>query len=253
MSKEFRLMILSEKSGRNYSIKTRLMPLLLLIFGFFGIIALTVISIANYVHVYQQITDAEQMIGTLEKDLAELKEQNREAVQYKQWADAIIYRRTHYDDITGKGTMTAGQNSRAGEVPGSDIKPKSSLLDIDEFDVRRLNLELDFEVSFKLINRSNGRKKLSGYLHIVASNNDVKPDIYSSWPPGELLSGMPQDYKKGSKYAISYLKQVKGRINQPDIGSKFNRVDVIAYSEDGNIVLKKGFYVERLLQQNPYE
>jgi hypothetical protein len=171
---------------------------------------------------------------------------------YKQWADSIIFRRFNYEDVSGKGA--ADPEKKHNE---RDLTNKTSLekkpVDIDEFDVRRINLKLDFEVSFKLINRSQNGKKLSGYLYIIALNTEIKPEIFASWPTADIVAGMPKDYKKGSTFSINYLKHVKGRIDQPDIGAKFNRIDIIAYSDDGTIILKRGFYIERLLQQSPYE
>ncbi len=79
------------------------------------------------------------------------------------------------------------------------------------------------------------------------------PEIYESWPKTELVSGMPKDYTQGSSFSIRYMKRIKGRINQPDIGSRFNHVDLIAYSEAGELLMKKGVYIERLLQKNPFE
>ncbi|MEI6126884.1 MAG: hypothetical protein WCQ99_10085 [Pseudomonadota bacterium] len=253
MTKEFRIMLLSEKSGRKYSVKIKLLPMLMLASGFFCLIGGTVFSAISGFNISHQNNNLHTQVRQLEIDLQRLKDENREAVLYKQWADAIIFRRFNYEDSTGKGT--AGLPKSTPEAPTKNIPSTSEQqdVDIDEFDVRRINLDLDFEVSFKLINRSRSGKKLSGYLYLIALNNDVKPEIYSSWPAGEIISGAPRDYKKGSTFSISYLKQVKGRITQPEIGSKFNRLDVIAYAEDGTVIMKRGFYIERFLQQSPYE
>ncbi len=254
MGKEYRLMLLSEKSGKNYSIKMR--PVMLLVFFSccIGIIVMTVLSSVNYVNIYRKNTQSRETLAKLRSELEHLKQENREAALYKKWADSIIFRRLHYNDPDANNSSDdeAG-GARAGEISAAAQGTERSQLDIDDFDVRRLNLEYDFEVSFKLINRTQGKKKITGYLYVIASNNDVKPEIYCPWPPVKLISGIPNDFKKGSKFAISYLKHIKCRIDQPAIGSKFNRVDLIAYSDDGNIIMKRGFFVERLLQQRPYE
>ena len=96
-------------------------------------------------------------------------------------------------------------------------------------------------------------KKASGYLFVMASNTETVPEIYECYPQTEIVSGLPKDYTKGITYNIRYLKKIKGRINQPDIGPRFNRIDVLAYAEDGALIMKKGFYIEKTLQESPFE
>lgn len=252
MPKEFRIMLLSEKSGRSYSVKMRLVPLLCLLSAACCLVAVTIFSGAAYITINRQNADLKDSVLKLQAAVQRLQQENHEAALYKKWADAIIYRRFNYEDSAGKGATPPLPSAPAVEMKTETPDERSSL-DIDEFDVRRINLDFDFEVSFKLINRSPSSKRLSGYLYIIALNTEVKPEIYAAWPLTEIVAGMPKDFKKGSTFSINYLKHVKGRIDQPDLGPKFNRVDVIAYNEDGNIMMKRGFYIERFLQQNPYE
>lgn len=252
--KKFTLMLLSERTGKHSSVKMSSFILFLIIAFFVCLLPCgAFFSVYKYLHLIPENKSYKGKIEILESDLGKLRKENREAFLYKQWADGIIFRRLNYEDITGKGNNSISKDTLYGEIPDESSKPSYSVIDIDDFDVRRINLELDFEFSFKLVNRLHGRKNLSGYVYLVATNSEVQPEIYSSWPQVEILSGMPKDYKKGNKFSIRYLKNIKGRINQPDIGPKFNRVDLIAYAEDGNIMMKKGFYIERLLKQGPYE
>ncbi len=250
-SKAFTFMLLSEKSGRHYAAKLSLTALLIMLVAGVGLVVMTVVSITGYLEIRRVNSEYFATIAQQKIELNSLTDEREEAVMYKEWADRIIYRRLHFEDRTGKGSSSSAHASLDGEVPNGAMKT-GYRLDVDEFDVRRINLDLDFEVSFKLINRSRG-KKVIGYIYIIASNDDVVPVMYDSWPQVEIISGLPNDFKKGVNFSIRYLKGVKGRINQPDIGSKFNRVDLIAYSDDGNIMMKKGFYIERLLKQSPYE
>jgi hypothetical protein len=245
-------MLLSEKSGRSYSVKMRLLPLLCLLLALCCLAVFTLLSGAGYMAISRRNAGLRDSVLKLQADLQRLQQENREASLYKQWADAIIYRRFNYEDAAAKGAPPQPRNDPAGDVK-NEAASEQSPLDIDEFGVQRVNLDFDFEIYFKLINRSQSGKRLSGYVYIIALNTEVKPEIYAAWPPAEIVSGMPRDFKKGSTFSINYLKHVKGRIEQPDLGPKFNRVDIIAYSEDGNIMLKRGFYIERFLQQSPYE
>lgn len=252
MAKEFTVMLLSEKSGRNYSTKMSRISLLMIVVFLIALITITTVLLNSYLHVRRQNKSFEFQINELQTNLDKLNDESRDAELYKQWADRIIFRRLNYEDLPGQGNVDLNENARDGEITAESYKSSRSLLDVDEFDVRRVNLELDFEMSFKLLNRTPDRKNLAGYIFAIASNRDVKPEIYDSWPRVENMSGLPKDFKKGSKFSIRYLKNIKGRINQPDIGPKFNRVDLIAYAEDGKIIMKKAYYVERFLQQSPY-
>jgi len=253
MAKEFTIMFLSKKSGRHFSVKMNLLTMILFAVFLICLICITGVSFKSYIDMLQKNESSRSLVKQLENDVEKLKKVNREAYLYKLWADRIIYRRINFEDATGKGTSGLPTDTLDGEVHEEPLEDMQSLLDIDEFDVTRINLGLDFEFSFNLINRSSGKHTLAGYIFVVASNNEVKPEIYESWPRVENLSGMPKDFKKGTKFAIRYMRNVKGRINQPDIGPKFNRVDLIAYSEDGNIIMKRGFYIERYLKESPFE
>jgi hypothetical protein len=210
---------------------------------------LSYISLTNYSRLKKQNSFYKNRVESLQKQMTSLSENSREASLYKQWADRIIFRRMNYEDEGPGCDNTERLNLRSGEVSGSKIKQ----LDVDEFDVRKINLGLDFEVSFKLVNLQRGTIKQKGYLFIVAANRDVIPPVFSLWPTNEIKSDLPQDYKKGLRFSISYMKVIKCRINQTDIGQGFNRVDVVVYSDDGTILMKKGYYIERFLSQSAYE
>ena len=252
LDKDYTIMFLSETSGRHYAVKISLGMLVTAVLVVAGLTVCALLSVTGYIGLSRKTTAYQQIIARQEHDLSELTEEKKEALLYKQWADKIIFRRLHFEDGSGRGNTAAAEGALSGEIPLSGA-PHPAVLDVDEFDVRRLNLDLDFEVSFKLINRSGRTEKMLGYLFIVAGNSEVVPQVFAAWPPVSVVSGIPEDYKKGTDFAIRYLKPVKGRISQPDIGSKFNRVDVLAYSDDGKLLMKKGFYIERLLQQSPYE
>jgi hypothetical protein len=251
-SKEFTVMFLSEKSGRHFTIKMGLFTGVMIVVLLIGFVSVATFSFSGYWHLFQENKMFKVQITEQEKALKDLTEESKESALYKKWADNIIFRRLNFKDATGSVSNVVPENTLDGEIP-SKSSQRYPLLDIDEFAIRRINLDLDFEVSFKLINRSRGIRKISGYIYFIAGNSEVVPVIYDSWPKVEILDGMPQDYKKGEKFSIRYMKNIKGRMRQPDIGPKFNRVDLIAFSEDGKVIMKKGFYIERLLKQSPYE
>lgn len=255
MEKKFTIMMLSENNGKHRSVKVSSFIILWGILFCLGLIFVNAAWLTGHSPIgkLERNISYQALVNDLQDAVKELNEEIRQAVLYKQWAEKILFKRINFKDKSGKGHSIKVKNILDAEINNDGFNPYYSLLDIDNVDVSRINLALDFECSFNLINRSRSRKKLSGYLFIVAQNNEVIPKIYSSWPRVELESGLPKDYTKGMTFAIRNLKPIRGRINQHDIGPKFNHVDVIAYSEDGNMIMQKGFYIERLLQESTFE
>ena len=154
-------MLLSENSGKHISVKVGLFTLLTAAVFIVCLIGATAVSINGYLEVFQQNKIFKHLVKEMESSLKELKQEKREAVLYKEWADKIVFRRFNYEDITGQGNNFISKDTLDGEIHGKSFKASVPAVDVDDFDVRRINLELDFEFSFKLVNRSQGRKNLS--------------------------------------------------------------------------------------------
>lgn len=246
-------MFMSDKNGKLFSGKINATALRAVGLSAVGLILILVFSLTQYSLMLHQSGSLKTLLRILQKDFLQLDEENKNAALYRQWADKIIYKRLNYEDANGQGYFSMPVNALDGEVKDDPTRPSRALMDIDNFEVNRINLALDFNVSFNLLNRTKGQKTLSGYFFVVAGNREVIPPIHEARPRAAVPHGLPADYKKGEAFNIRYMKPVSTRINQPYIGPKFNRVDLIAYSEDGKIIMKKGFYIERLLQENPFD
>ncbi len=225
------------------------------------VIALAIVLLMNVVLVffifqygtlqYKKMLLVKEITG-MKGDIAQMREEIKEAMYYKKWADGIIYRRLYDSSISGQGSSFFSSSSSNSSVK---LKPESSVIDtslvgIDDLQVKGLNLELDFELSFKLVNKDRGKGLISGYITIVGMNEEVTPPVFGVFPHIEFENGAPVDYQEGLSFAIKYLKQVKARINQPSIGSKFNKVVVMVYSTEGTLILKQGFNIEKMMQVN---
>ena len=192
-----------------------------------------------------------KQIGNMQTEMEQMTNEIKEAMYYKKWADNIIYRRLYAGSLSGQGSSYSSGVSNSS----LKLKPESAVIDsalvgIDDFQVKSLNLELDFELSFYLVNKDRENKRTSGYVTIVGMNEDVIPPVYGVFPRIEFKDGAPVDYQEGLSFAIRYLRPVKARINQPSIGPKFNEITIMVYSTEGELILKQGFNVERMLQMN---
>jgi len=191
-------------------------------------------------------------IGGMETEMEQMRDEIAEAIFYKKWSDNIIYRRLYAGSLSGQGS-----SSYSSRISNNSLKlrPESTVIDnaivgIDDFQVKSLNLELDFELSFYLVNKDRENKRTSGYVTIVGMNEEVIPPVYGVFPHIEFEDGAPVDYQEGLSFAIRYLRPVKARMNQPSIGPKFDKVMIMVYSTEGELILKQGFNIERMPQMD---
>jgi len=246
------LLILHEETGKRFSFTVN--PLLFKTTAAFlcVLVCLSVTFVFGYLYLLQKNFSYKNTLNSLQAAIKRLETEKKESEGYRHWADSVIFKRLNFEETMGTGSgVKAGTAAEDAQAKKQDSIRE--LLAIEDFDITRINLALDFDCSFKLVNRGSSKSKLSGYLFIIASNVDTVPSVFQSWPKEEFLNGMPRDFHNGSTFDIRYHKFVKGRINQSDFGTKFNRLDVLAYAQDGTLLLKKGFNIEGLLQESPYE
>lgn len=250
MSREYTIILVSEKSGKHYSFKMRLPILILLILTLIGIITTSYFSISKYVNLHQENCAIQNSLELTKKRIADLESENRESELYNKWADHIIYRRINNQRAPAGFMIKNNETLPVQSDNTTDIKDK--ILDVDELKLNRINLEKDFEFSFNLINTGSKNIKKTGYVFIVVCNDQTVPSVTASYPSTPLNNGKPEDYKKGMPFSIRYLKNISGRIEQPDIGEKYNQFYILAYSEKGSLLLNKSYSIETKLNDSPY-
>lgn len=251
MTMEYNIILVSEKSGKSYSFKIRLSVLIFLAALFIGMIAVTYIASSEYFTLHQKNNALQARLNQSKQDIRRLESEKKEAVLYGKWADRIIFRRTHNRDKTSHGIM----QHDASAPPTVNHKTETNrpnILDIDGFKISRINLEKDFDYSFRLVNTDSDHLKKTGYLFMITSSRIAPEQIFCS-PPSELTDGRPVNHEAGVFFSIRFLKKISGRIVQPDIGEKYDLFTILAYSEDGNLLMKKIYSINETLNRNPYE
>ena len=244
------LTIIFKKTGRIFSFNISTGKFIICLVLMFLLNGLLVFFIFQYGTLSYKKGILVKKVDSMESEVGQLKEEIKEAMYYKGWADNIIYRRLYASSVSGQGSSSFGSG-----IPGSPLKLKpestvidNSLLGIDDFILKSVNLELDFELSFNLVNKDREHGRISGYITIVGMNEEVTPHVYGVFPHINFEDGAPVDYQEGLNFSFKYLRPVKARINQPSIGPKLNKVMVIVYSTEGELILKQGFNLERMLE-----
>ncbi len=252
MKTSFTILLLSEHSGKKFSTRLSHTALRIITGCALFVVCACLISTSGYLYMCNKNRLHTNAVVSLTHNVEQLRAETRETSRYRAWAEDIIFKRVNHYAVSGKGASSINENTLDGEIAALD-KEIESLVGIEDFTISRINLTLDFDCSFKLCNTSGRGMPQSGYLFVIASNRETIPPAYQAWPETVLNGSAPRDHTTGSTYSIRYMKKVNARIRQPDIGPKYNRVDVVAYSEDGTQVMQKGFYIERMLQESPYE
>jgi len=244
------LTIIFKRTGRILSFNITSGKLIISLVLVFLLNVLLLFFIFQYGNLYYKKRTLAEKVSGMEEDMKQMREEIKEARYYKRWADNIIYRRLYNGSITGQGSSFFSSKISNGSVK---LKPESTVIDnslvgIDDFQVKSLNLEQDFELFFNLVNKDRRNRRISGYITIVGMNEEVIPPVYGLFPHIEFKNGVPVDYQEGLSFAIRYLRPVKARINQPSIGPKLNKVMIMVYSTEGELMLKQGFNIEKMLQ-----
>lgn len=126
-----------------------------------------------------------------------------------------------------------------------DSKPeKTSVVDIEKFEIKSLDSENAVEVSFSLLNKTEDNSPVSGYVFVFATNQADKQNVYALWPQTEHVAGVPVDYTDGSQFMMRYYLSKKGEILYPGNEEEFDHFEIIVYSEDGELILKKEVAIE---------
>ena len=160
--------------------------------------------------------------------------------------------RNQLNSIEIKGVKPV-YNPRSAPVsrgPGIPEKSKiatllSSKISIGDFKVVTAKSEPDIiNFTFTVFNNTEDNRLVSGYIAMIAQNEDINPPICGASSMVEVKNGVPVDYRKGQFFAIKYSKPLKGCIKRPKGGVGFKEIVIFVYSIEGDISLKKSFKID---------
>lgn len=115
------------------------------------------------------------------------------------------------------------------------VKPRSSLLAVDDLQVLRRANRGGVSVRFRLVNKSPQEIPISGTLAMVAKNESLRNPIYRVIPEMRLSKGIPQQPEKGSPFEVRRQKFVEAFFDSSPEGS-FKTLTIYIFSSDGHLV-----------------
>ena len=115
------------------------------------------------------------------------------------------------------------------EVPPAPIK----LVDIENLSLRTQPNSGRLEYIFNLINTTDDEQMVRGYVFIVLRNKN-NPQYYRSDPSCSFENDKPVNFRLGDPYAIKRFKEYRGVLT---LDEQSNVIEILVYSEDGDIIL----------------
>ncbi len=139
-------------------------------------------------------------------------------------------------------TTTTTTTTTAVKIAVDDaerIDPKH--IEVKGLKILRLSRPNGIKVSYKILNRLGGGKRISGYTFIVAKNTELSPPLYKPFPQSAILSqNRPVNHKQGVYFSIYQFKTIRGRIYDK---APIKSIDILVYDKKGRLVLSRSFEV----------
>ena len=127
--------------------------------------------------------------------------------------------------------------TRAVEIP--------SPIQIDEFSIVYIWDENNLNVSFVLTNVMREKGPVKGYIIVAAVGVSSETDILESYPSESISDDREIEYMRGEPFSIRRFKIIKVVFQNEDVIHNIKYIFVFAYTETGNLLLKKRYRVTR--------
>jgi hypothetical protein len=213
--------------------------------------ALSVLVMNRYAQLYFENQALMEQLAEANRTLKELQFGAQVLAQYKELAKVM-------DETEAKETK---ESEAEAEPPPEEVKPTGPSIEVVEepaepeetgpkppdnppVDAVKLSLQPEnggtsVRFQYSLTNIHPENKAVTGYLFIVLVNEKVDPQGLAAYPEVKLEKGNPTDYKKGTAFSIRHGKTVRGRVDNLSDASNYDKGWVFAYSEEGELLLKK--------------
>lgn len=231
----------------------------MLLFFFLFMLAFTILSVMvmnRYVKLYFEKQDLAAQLTEANRELKELQFGSQVLSQYKELAkvmDETEAKEAKETETETQPPPPAPEEAKPAEPEAAapaaaetsapeDTGPKppeNSPVDAVKLTLFAENNGSAVRFQYSLTNIHPDNKTVAGYLFIVLVNDKMNPPGLAPYPEVPLENGNPTDYKKGTAFSIRHGKTVRGVVDNLSDGANYNKGWVFAYSEEGELILKK--------------
>jgi hypothetical protein len=256
--------IIMRKTGRMYTVDVSPKMLALGAVFFIIFVVLSVAVINRFTDLYLENQQLQLRVDRLAQTLEDYQYQSQVLTQYQKLVNElnkVDQKKGAADTPAPEKTEEVDEDDSAaanGEKTDQEIQPGDSVtetsanpmetalatpanptLDVDKLSLvpNEGNASVRFQFTLKNIHPEN--KTVSGYLFIVLANGSTDPPRLAAYPDVALKEGSPADYKKGTLFSIKHGKTVKGQIDKLEQAVEYDQAWILAYSEEGELLMKK--------------
>ena len=231
-----------------YKIRASYEFIVLLIVFLLVFMAASVWGVNQYTRLYFENRDLRAKIAGLSRALNEYDHQSQVLSQYQQLVHELgkVDRRESGGKTDGSATQEAVATPLAADKPPEPAAAEIAAREPNdpEVDAIRFSLTPDagntsVRYEFNLRKIAQGAEPVSGYLFVVLTRGDATPPTLVPYPDVPLKDGVPTDVKRGTRFSIRHGKMVQGKIDGLEEAAKFDKAWVLAFDEDGRIIMKK--------------
>ena len=116
-----------------------------------------------------------------------------------------------------------------------------NVVDIQDVVIKKDDSKMNIDL--KVVNIKEEEGKVSGYIHIIARNNQSNFQPKWTYPKEKLRNGVPLNFRRGQRFVIERFKPIHSKFDLTPGSEPPSDVMVIVYDRLGTLILKKTFEV----------
>jgi hypothetical protein len=159
---------------------------------------------------------------------------------------------TEEDKLEENAPASIGQSETSNTAQEGENDAVASIatepLEVDKLQIWKTAGQRSIKFQFSLKNVSATGEKIKGYTFVVLKpvEGSTEPARGSPWTP--LENGKPAIFKRGQYFSIARFKYVRGSMPQIQDVNRFETATIFVYTELGELLLEKVFYVDDILK-----
>lgn len=140
-------------------------------------------------------------------------------------------------EVDSTATTATEQQPQAQEGEGVD----SERVSVTGVKLTPLKNPQGIKIAYKLVNKSQEGKKITGYTFVLARNEAMDPQVVESFPNTAVIEeGKPADHQKGIAFSIFQFKTIRGRIYTRE---EVREIEILVYDQEGTLLFNKTYPV----------
>jgi uncharacterized coiled-coil protein SlyX len=225
---------------RSFGISPRLLfwaALFLLVY-----LPLSVVAINRYLELRRSHSAQSNTLNRLEQEVAAQRKTIARTQQQLAFFQDYVRQLEEANQQSTESSKPEKPVTKRGEAGAGERAYKAQeTVSIEDLTIQRQGSRI--LVSFKLVNMQPGDSTVGGYLHILARAKQSDPPKEWAYPPGKVVNGFPENYRKGQVFTIQRFKLIQGRFNLGQDSESPSSLRVLIYDQAGAITLQKDFEV----------